>query len=156
VELDRSTGDKLANGDLNLEETWTRIFPDTAASPSLGDILSDHPRKSWDGPGSSSASTWSDGTFVVSGPGIAGFMTLRYKFETPVECVAFSSNGSSVLASDGKKMVHLINIPAGKERIVYEAGRAIDKLEFSAEETQGTVRINGGEVHSIVLPDMFK
>jgi hypothetical protein len=152
VELDQSTGDRLASGELSLTEATEDPF----RTSSLPDM--DEKPKIWNGPGGREAALFRDGTFVVinevSGINSQGkvFGRLQYNFGTPVVDVAFSTGKSNrVLVADGENRVHLIDQSGETRTVVYEATDAIDKMQFAANDTQVTIRTKEGE-HTIVLP----
>jgi hypothetical protein len=152
VELDQSTGDRLASGELSLTEATEDPF----RTSSLPDM--DEKPKIWNGPGGREAALFRDGTFVVinevSGINSQGkvFGKLQYNFGTPVVDVAFSTGKPNrVLVADGGNRVHLIDQSVETRTVVYEATDAIDKIQFAANDTQVTIRTKEGE-HTIVLP----
>jgi hypothetical protein len=171
VELDQSTGNKLANSELILEKPPDIIIPKPAYNPAYilpaPDNLPSLPLpsrsptatavtpsgnpKEWFGPDDDRASSLADGTFTTIDPKHGQRMLVFYLGSRELD-VVFSSDGSKMLVSDEKHRVHLIDTPAAKETLLYEANTAISHMEFSANDTEATIRTDGDKVHSVVLP----
>jgi hypothetical protein len=119
----------------------------------------DQKPKIWRGPGARTAALFRDGTFTVTDEVFAitadgkRYGWLQYKFGTSVIDVAFSTGEpNKILVADGQNLVHLIDQSCGTRTVVYEASSAIDKIEFTGNDTQGTIKTKDGQTHTFALP----